>query len=200
MSEKTNTAQQGKEYGYGRVSTADQNIEQQLIPLREIGCDEIFTDIGVSGKKFKREGLDELLAKLKPGDRVNVHRLDRLGRSVYHLAKLQHLFERKGIRFRSLTQGMDITTAGGKLIFYIFATFAEFESNLNGERTKSGLKVRRDNGTRLGRKPLLSTGDARAARRMAENNDLTITVIAGMFKVSSRTMRRALKRLEEDTV
>ena len=186
----------GKTYGYVRVSTPDQDVKAQVIALREFGCDKIFKDEGISGRKFDREGLNELLDLAAPGDRIVVQRLDRMGRSVYHMARLLHLFEERDVRFISLTQSMDLKTASGKLMYYIFTAFGEYESNMNGERTKGGMKIRRADGVRLGRKPKLTTNDARTARKMLNSKKLTLESVAGVFDVSKRTLSRALKGLD----
>ena len=115
--------------GYARVSTEEQNADLQHDALKAAGCVKVFTD-QASGSLDRRPQLDRLLDQLRPGDTVVVWRLDRLGRSLRHLIQLIEDLAEKGVGFRSLSEGMDTTTAGGKLIFSIFGALAEFERSL----------------------------------------------------------------------
>lgn len=148
MSKTYSKEPQGKTYGYYRVSKPKQKTAQQITALREFSCDRILGDKGVPGKKFDRKGLNELLDILQPGDTLVVQRLDRLGRSVYHLAWLLQLFEERDITFVSITQGFDVRAPSGKLMYYMFAAFAEHEADVNSERTIGGLKSRKAKGVK----------------------------------------------------
>src|ERR671915_82112 len=124
--------------GYARVSTQEQTLNLQRDALEKAECSKIFTYV-ISGVKAERKGLDEALTYVRKGDTLVVWRLDRLGRSLPHLiTTLTHL-EEQGIGFQSLTEHIDTTTSGGKLIFHIFGALAEFERNLIRERTTAGL-------------------------------------------------------------
>ena len=127
------------------------NLDLQLDALRQAGCTRIFQDHGLSGAKTARPGLENALAALDPGDTLIVWRLDRLGRSLIHLVKLIDDFGKTGIHFRSLTEAMDTSTTGGRLIFHIMAALAEYERGLISERTKAGMAAARARGKRLGR-------------------------------------------------
>ena len=83
--------------------------------------------------------MDEEFAYVRKGDTLVVWRLDRLGRSLPHLITTMTDLEERGIGFKSLTENIDTTTSGGKLIFHIFGALAEFERNLIRERTTAGL-------------------------------------------------------------
>ena len=83
-----------------------------------------------------------MLDQLRPGDTVVVWRLDRLGRSLRHLIDTVHSLEGRGVAFRSLTESIDTSTPGGKLIFHLFGALAEFERDLIRERTMAGLQGR----------------------------------------------------------
>jgi DNA invertase Pin-like site-specific DNA recombinase len=112
--------------GYARVSTHDQTLNLQRDALQKAGCSKIFTDTA-SGVKTERIGLDAALAYVRKGDTLVVWRLDRLGRSLPHLITTMTALEERGIGFKSLTENIDTTTSGGKLIFHIFGALAEFE-------------------------------------------------------------------------
>ena len=137
--------------GYMRVSTLEQNLDLQKDALQRAGCEKIFEDV-ISGKKEHRVGLDRVREHLRKGDVLVVWRLDRLGRSLKHLIKFMEELEAGGIGFQSVTEAIDTTSSGGKLVFHIFASLAEFERNLISERTKAGLTAARARG-RLGGRP-----------------------------------------------
>lgn len=120
----------GRRIGYARVSTADQKLRMQLDALQSAGCDAIFKDHGISGGKASRPGLNRAIAALQPGDVLIVLKLDRLGRSVQHLSDLLVRFQSEGIHFCSLAEGINTTTPGGKLVYHLFAAFAEFQRDM----------------------------------------------------------------------
>lgn len=188
---------QAQKIGYARVSTKDQRLDLQIRALKEAGCDKVFRDKGVSGKSFKRKGLDAAIKVLERGDTLIVYKLDRLGRSLLQLERLRHRLERRGVELQSLSQSADTSTASGKLVFQIFAAFAEFESNLNSERTIGGMKARKANGIHLGRRHKLSLEDAAAIQRMLASPDINVATVASIYEVSPNTIMRTLSRLEE---
>ena len=106
--------------GYARVSTSDQDASLQDDALKAAGCDKVFVDTA-TGTKASRPELDAMLAHLRAGDVVVVWKLDRLGRSVQNLVALVNALAEKGVGFRSITESIDTTTTGGKLVFHIFA-------------------------------------------------------------------------------
>ena len=141
--------------GYARVSTYEQTLNLQRDALDKAGCNKIFTDTA-SGIKAERKGLDEALGYVRKGDTLVVWRLDRLGRSLPHLITTMTDLEERGIGFKSLTENIDTTTRGGKLIFHIFGALVEFERNLIKERTRAGLTAARARGKKGGRPKALT--------------------------------------------
>src|ERR671919_475121 len=141
--------------GYARVSTHEQTLNLQQDALTTAGCTKIFTDTA-SGAKTERKGLEEALIYVRRGDTLVVWRLDRLGRSLPHLITTMTDLEERGIGFKSLTENIDTTTSGGKLIFHIFGALAEFERNLIRERTQAGLNAARARGETGGRPKALT--------------------------------------------
>src|SRR5258708_23714901 len=123
--------------GYARITTSEQNTNLQKDALKKADCIKIFTDT-ISGAKQERKGLDEALNFLRDGDTLIVWKLDRLGRSLKHLIETVTTLESKGIGFKSLTENMDTTTPGGKLVFHFFGAIAQFERDLIRERTNAG--------------------------------------------------------------
>ncbi|OSQ47218.1 invertase, partial [Thalassospira alkalitolerans] len=141
----------GRKIGYARVSTKDQKLRMQRDALEAAGCDATFEDHGVSGAKGSRPGLDAMLEGLSSGDSVVVFKLDRLGRSVLHLADLLVRFEHEGVHFVSLSEGINTTTPGGKLVFHIFSAMAEFQREIIIENTCAGIDAAKQRGVTLGR-------------------------------------------------
>jgi DNA invertase Pin-like site-specific DNA recombinase len=136
--------------GYARVSTQDQHLHLQLDALKSAGCLKIFTDT-ISGTKHERKGLEEALHFLREGDSLVVWRLDRLGRSLKDLIERLTDLHTRNIGFQSVTERIDTTTSGGKLIFHIFGALAEFERDIIRERTNAGLTAARARGKKGGR-------------------------------------------------
>ncbi len=130
------------EIGYARVSTGEQTLDLQHDALTKAGCGKIYQETA-SGAKADRPVLDEVLSYLRGGDTLVVWRLDRLGRSLEHLIDVVAALAERGIGFRSLTEQIDTTTSGGKLVFHVFGALAEFERDLIRERTHAGLAAAR---------------------------------------------------------
>ena len=183
----------GRRIGYARVSTQDQKLRMQLDALKSAQCDQIFRDHGVSGGKANRPGLDKALKTLKRGDALVVLKLDRLGRSVQHLSDLLVRFGNEGIHFCSLAEGINTTTPGGKLVYHLFAAFAEFQRDIIRENTVLGLAAARKKGSRLGRPRLLSIDDVLEGHRHATQLGTPIGEIAERLEVCQATLTRGFK-------
>ena len=123
-------------------STETQKLDLQLKALK--GCDKIYKEQASSIQH--RPELIKLLALIQPGDTLKVYKLDRLGRSTIDLINIVTHLKENNIQFISVTDNIDTSTATGKLIFTVFAAFAEFERNLISERTIAGLKATKENG------------------------------------------------------
>ncbi len=146
-------ARAGDTLGYARVSTNDQNPEAQHARLIEAGAIRVFTDV-VSGKRFDRPGLAELIDHARPGDRLCVTRLDRLGRSLRELLETVDALKARGIHLVSLEERLDTSSAAGELVFHVFGAIAHFERRLISERTRDGIAAARKRGRQPGRPPL----------------------------------------------
>lgn len=179
--------------GYARVSTADQNPELQLDALEKAGAVKVYTDHGVSGAKTERPELDKMLEYLRAGDTLLVWRLDRLGRSMQHLVTLVAQLKERGIIFRSISEGIDTSTANGELVFNIFASLATFERELIRERTSAGLASARARGRLGGRPKRHNDATVQRVKELHARGDMTPQEIADVVKVSVSTMYRLLK-------
>ena len=177
--------------GYARVSTLDQTLDLQLDALKQAGCERWFTDT-VSGSTTERPGLSEALAFARPGDTLVVWRLDRLGRSLKHLIETITALHERGIGFKSVTESIDTTTPGGKLIFHVFGALAEFERDLIRERTQAGLAAARARGRKGGRPPSLSPKQQEVLRQLYADKQNSIADITQTLRISKGTLYRYL--------
>jgi DNA invertase Pin-like site-specific DNA recombinase len=183
--------------GYARVSTHDQTLNLQRDALEKAGCNRTFTDTA-SGAKIERKGLDAALSYVRKGDTLVVWRLDRLGRSLPHLITTMTDLEGRGIGFKSLTENIDTTTSGGKLIFHIFGALAEFERNLIRERTQAGLTAARARGKRGGRPNNLTARQRTIAQSLYDDPKNSIAEICRTLKISKATLYRYIKPRERE--
>lgn len=146
--------------GYARVSTDVQRMDLQMDALRQAGCDHIFTDQGISGASTERPGLKQAMDMLQKGDTLVVWRLDRLGRSLVNLVEYVSNLGKQDIEFKSLTESIDTSSSGGKLLFHMIAALAEFERSLISERTKAGMAAAKLRGKHVGRPPRIKPTQA----------------------------------------
>ena len=179
---------------YARVSTLDQEPENQLAELRQYATARGWTateyvDHGVSGAKERRPALDQVIAdaRRRRFDVLVCWRLDRLGRNLKHLVTLLDELQALGVAFVSLGEGIDCTTPAGRLQLHILAALAEFERSRIAERVHAGLARARRQGTRLGR-PRLTRPP------MALPRGLTVRQAADSWGVSKSTAARWITR------
>lgn len=142
---------EGRLIGYARVSTEDQKLDLQLDALKRAGvdADDIHVE-KVSGVSKNRPAFESAMRALRPGDTLVVWRLDRVARSLRELLDKMHTLEKRKIGFKSLTESIDTGTAVGRLIMHVVGAIAEFERQLTIERTKAGMRARKDRGESVG--------------------------------------------------
>ena len=177
---------------YARVSTLDQEPENQLAELRRYAAARgwqaaEYVDHGVSGAMDRRKALDALVQDVRRRrvDAVVCWRLDRLGRGLRHLVALLDEFHALGVGFVSLGEGIDCTTPAGRLQMHILGAIAEFERARIAERVKAGLARARANGTRLGRpKSVVPT------TKLGTVAHLPVKQAAAQLRVSVSTLKR----------
>lgn len=178
-----------------RVSDLEQTENLQIDALNAAKCDLVFSDHGVSGAKAERKGLSDLFAKLQTGDTLIVWKLDRLGRSTIHLLLMMDELRKKGVDFVAITQGIDTTTAIGRMLFGQLAVFAEFEREQIRERTKAGMAAAKARGKHVGRPRKLSVAQVRKAVRLIGEGRRSLVSVSREFEVSVVTLSRAMGRL-----
>src|SRR5437588_6225416 len=173
--------------GYARVSTSDQTLNLQKDALEKTGCSKIFTDT-ISGATTERQGLDAALSYVREGDTLVVWRLDRLGRSLKHLIEIITKLNNRKIGFKSITENIDTTTSGGKLIFHIFGALAEFERDIIRERTQAGLLAARARGRHGGHPRSLDTKQIAIAKALYDDKTNAIKDICKTQRIRRRTL------------
>ena len=184
---------------YARVSTVDQEPENQLQELRRYvearGWSAVeYVDRGVSGAKDRRPALDQLVAdaKRRRFDVLVCWRLDRLGRNLRHLITLLDELQAVGVGFVTLGEGIDATTPAGTLQMHILGAIAEFERERIRERVLAGLRRARAHGQRLGRPK------ARVpVERLQTVAGLSVDDAARTLAVSRSTLKRWRRQVQQ---
>jgi DNA invertase Pin-like site-specific DNA recombinase len=179
----------GRLIGYARVSTADQRLDLQLDALQRAGVhpDNIHKDFA-SGARVTRKGLTNALRDVRAGDVLVVWKLDRLGRSLPDLIRKMEELKAVGAGFRSLTEGIDTTTAMGTLVLHLMGAIAQFERDLTRERTAAGMRSARGRGVQLGAKRKLSDSQRAEVGVLLRTSDLSVKDIARKMKISPGTI------------
>jgi DNA invertase Pin-like site-specific DNA recombinase len=180
-------------YGYGRVSSQDQDLAAQEAELMAAGAAKVFKE-KVSGAKTDRAELAKVIRRLEPGDVLLVTRLDRLARSTRDLLNMLASVNERGASFRSLRDTWaDTTNAHGRLIITVLAGLAEFERELIRTRCGEGMVRAKERGVRFGRPPKLTPHQRQEARARLQAGE-SQTDIARTFAVDPSTIGRLAAR------
>lgn len=183
---------------YARVSTTEQNVQTQIVPLTEYaernGLDifDVYADIGESGSKDSRPEFDRMLADMRHGrfKAVLIYKMDRIGRSLQHLLKLFEEFKRRGIDIIILTQNIDTTTPEGRFFMKLMMLIAEYERELIQNRIEAGIVRARKQGKILGR-PRIQINRYEILRLRQQG--LSVREIARRTEQSTSTIHRCIK-------
>jgi DNA invertase Pin-like site-specific DNA recombinase len=179
--------------GYARVSTQDQDTDAQIAALKSSGCKLIFQE-KASGGRWDRPELHSLLEQLRKGDVLVVWKLDRLSRSLKDVLLLMEKVEQAGAGFRSLTEVIDTTLPGGRMMMQMVGTFAEFERAMLRERTQNGLDAARKQGRVGGRRPKLKKHQQDEIVNLVNSGQKNAADAARLFNVHPATVSRILQR------
>ena len=177
--------------GYARVSSTGQSLEIQLEKLTQAKCDRIYKEKR-SGRTADRPEFQSCMNYLREGDTLIITRLDRLARSVVHLAQLAKRFEKEKINLIVIDQNIDTSTSTGRLMFNMLASIAEFENDLRTERQAEGIAKAKENGVKFGRPTKLKEQLCKAIH-VRRTEGATIGQLAKEFKLGEATIYRALK-------
>lgn len=175
--------------GYARVSTRDQSVAAQRAALDAAGCTRVYEETS-SGANRDRPELAAALDYMREGDTLVVWKFDRLARSLKQLIETVEILEEHGVGFRSLTEAIDTTTPGGRLVFQIFGALAEFERGVIRERTRAGLDAARARGRVGGRPPKLKAADLKVAKALLADPEINVSDVARRLGVSPATLYR----------
>lgn len=175
--------------GYMRVSTAEQNTALQQDALAGAGCAVIYED-RISGTSCARDGLDAAMADIRPGERLVVWRLDRLGRSIAHVMTIIAELDARGASLVSVAENLDTGTESGEMFATMLAMIAHVERRMIVSRTKAGLQAARSRGKRLGRKPKMNAEQISEARDLMRSGGMKAEAVAARYGVGRATVFR----------
>lgn len=179
--------------GYARVSTDDQSLDMQIAILRKAGCKKIFQEKR-SGVGRDRPQLSRMMASLKTGDVVVVHRLDRLARSTRILLETIDAIASADAKFLSLSEPWaDTTSPAGRMVMTVLSGIAEFERDLIQTRTSAGRSAAKSRGVQFGRPPKLTDDQNKLILRLVAEGQ-PVKDVARTFKVHTATVYRLLGR------
>jgi DNA invertase Pin-like site-specific DNA recombinase len=181
----------GDRIGYTRVSTVAQTLDQQNEALAAAGVAKTFSDV-MSGARDDRPGLADLLAYVRDGDTVVVWKLDRLGRNMLHVLQTVKDLTDRGVTLVSTSDGIDSSTAAGRMMIGVLGSLAEYERELIKERTALKRESSRANGTRFGRPRKVRDAEHIATARRMKADGHTAKDIAKYLGVGRATLYRYL--------
>ncbi|MVF16002.1 recombinase family protein [Fructilactobacillus sanfranciscensis] len=183
-------------YGYARVSTTDQKLENQIDLLKTAGAEKIYQE-KFTGTTTTRPEFKKLLATISSGDTLIVTKLDRFARNTREaLEIIQDLFK-KNVKVNILNMGVIDNTPSGQLIFTIFSAFAQFERDMIVTRTQEGKAYAKahDPYFKEGRPQTYTDEQIRFAYELREQG-MTYKMIERKTGISVRTQQRRFKTIK----
>ena len=184
-----------RNFAYARVSTIEQNPENQIQEIEAAGFSiephRIVTET-ISGSMpiSRRKGFGRLLDKMEKGDVLVVTKLDRLGRDAIDVSTTVEKLEKMGIKVHCLALGgVDLTSSAGKMTMGVINNVAQFERDLLIERTQSGLARAKSNGKALGRPKVLSESQRQGIIEQLQEGK-AVALVARNFEASRQTIMR----------
>jgi DNA invertase Pin-like site-specific DNA recombinase len=180
--------------GYARVSSPAQKLDSQFDALHQIGCNKVFSD-RVSGSKAERLGWEQLIAYVRPGDKVVITELSRMSRSLLHLLEVVREFETQGIELISLRENIDTSTATGRGFLAIMGVISQMERELKAERTAAGRAAAKARG-RTGGRPRTDPDKLEQARLLYLHSDKTAAEVCQTVGVGRRTLFSYLAQMK----
>ena len=183
---------------YARISTDKQVTDRQIDMLHEVGYDRLIEET-YTGTKKDRQGLNQLMDIVRDGDTVIVESISRLGRKTLDILSIIEELDKKGVKFISLKENMDTSTATGKAMFQMMCVIAELERNLLAERVREGLEASKKRGTRLGR-PTVDNDLVERSLRLYDSGEWSIKEIIKTTGISQGSLYRAINKRKVEEV
>ena len=175
--------------GLARVSSVGQNLESQIVALKEYGCEKIFQEKKSGTTTKGREALKEWIDFMRDGDEGVVTRIDRCSRSVLDLQLIVKELEEKGVTFAATEQSINTKTPEGKCFLNMLSVFSEFETSIRKERQMDGIKVNKHK--------FKGRGQSIDAKRIQDlkSEGLGATAIAKQMGIDRTSVYRLLKKV-----
>lgn len=188
-----------RKLGYARVSTVDQNLDRQLLSLKEAGCHTIYQE-KITGTKKDRPELNKLLTELQAGDTVIVKELTRVSRSTQDMLQLVQDITARGCHIKSLNESwLDTSSPAGELMLTIFAGMAQFERKLLLQRCNEGRAVAVSKGVQMGR-PRKGGKQLEFAMSLYEEQQMSIRKICEATGIAKATLCRRINESKDKQV
>ena len=182
-------------FGYSRVSKgSDQKHDLQIDAFKKAGVEKIFQE-DASGGRWNRPELQKLIEQLREGDKIVVWKLDRLSRSMKDLVFLMEKINKAGASFQSLTEEINTSTAAGRMMMHMVASFAQFERDMVHERTKAGIEAARKEGRVGGRRPKLTPEQQKDIYENVQSGRKKAADMARLYKVDPATISRIIAKM-----
>ena len=185
----------GMVFGYGRVSTKDQNSARQKEALQN-KCNVYFED-KLSGRNMDRPEFQKMIEQLRPGDSVMVVSIDRVGRNLKELVELSSKLKDMGVNIVALNQGIDTSSKMGQLFYNFMALMSEMELMFIHERQREGIELAKREGRYKGR-PLKELNDWEQLTKEVAEGKLSVERACQLLKISRSTFYRRKKQEEID--
>jgi len=187
-------------FGYVRVSTREQNLERQLLAMREFGVEEesIYQD-RQSGKDFERPAYQRLIKKLEPGDTLVIKSIDRLGRNYDEILEQWRVITKEkqtavvvlDMPLLDTRQGRDLTgTLIADIVLQLLSYVAQTEREFIHQRQMEGIAAAKARGTHMGRKPKEKPRNYSAVVKLWTEGELSARKAAEKLGVSPKTLAK----------
>ena len=186
--------------GYARVSSLQQNLDEQLEALKKFGCDKIFAGKHSGKAKENQEQLDKMMNYVREGDIVVVTKVDRLGRSLNQVLNILEEFKKQDIGFIALQQGIDTTKKNDAMamaMIHLLGLFAELERSFIVERTQEGIRLKKERGEKCGGRPAALTDDKKKKLIDDIKKGSSLNELAFKYKISKSTVQRIKEEIRK---
>ena len=186
--------------GYARVSSVQQNLDEQLEALKKYGCEKIFSSKHSGKAKDNKEQLDKMLDYVREGDTIVVTKIDRLGRSLSQVLNVLEEFRKENIGFVAIQQGIDTTKKNDALstaMIHLLGLFAELERSFIVERTQEGIRLKNERGEKCGGRPAALPDDRKKKLIEDIKRGNSLNELAFKYKVSRSTVQRIKEEIRK---